>query len=248
MMPAPDPVTRHYPAAVPLADFLARQSRWVAGHGFDPDEALAVTASCRDEIVAALRAGVRRHWDNAFDFSSLSGLPLAGVTGMQAVLGHAPVAGRRPEVVIFALPHLGILADGTPGMSLRRGRPDPTTACGSLTAAVQWAEASRGDPDAAYQPVDMKDPEQSLVRTHLLRHVPDLADLDPVAVVAAVAQLQREDLWLLVERTTAPTDVDVVLVSGILIHGPEDQDFVAPQPVRVRSAGTVTDSAGAFGS
>lgn len=242
----PAGVTRHYPDAVPLEVFLKEQSTWLRGHGFDPAAALAVTASCRDEVVAALRAGVRHLWDNAFDFSSLSGLPLAGITGAQAVLAHAPVAAARPEIVIFALPHIGVLADGTPGQCLRRGRPEPTTACGSLTAAVAWADTFRGDPDAAHQPVDMQDPEQSLVRTHLLRHVPQLADLDPVAVVAEVAALQREDLWRLVERTTEPEDADVALVSGILVHGPDDEDFVSPQPVRTRTRGVVTDSAGAY--
>ena len=239
-------MTSVYPDAIGLAEFLDLQSRWLSARGFDPDASLAVTAACRDEMVADLRAGVRRRWHNAFDFSSLSGLPLSGLTGMRAVLDHAPQSGPRLEVVIFALPHIGILADGTPGYSLRRGRRDPTSACGSLNAAATWAQDVRDNPLAGEAPFDEMDPEQSLVRMHLLRHVPELADLDPVAVVGRVAQLMVDDLWSLVQDVTDPARVDVALVSGILVHGGDGDDSVDPSVVRIRTGGTVRESRGAF--
>jgi len=47
-------------SSTPLAEYLAERTRWLNAEGFHPGEALAVTASCRDELVADLRAGVRR--------------------------------------------------------------------------------------------------------------------------------------------------------------------------------------------
>lgn len=208
--------------------------------GFHRGEALAVTASCRDELVADLRAGVRRLWDNAFDFSSLSGLPLAGTTGMRAVLDHAPEAAGHPQVVLFAMPHVGMLPDGTFGRVMRRGRSRPTSACGSLIAAAEWAADAAGDPLSAESPIDPLDAEQSLVRQRLLHADPQFFRRRPLALTQWVSDLILLDVWTLVESFAKSTDVDVALVSGVLVNG-ADGDSVLPSVIRVRRAGAVVD-------
>ncbi len=228
------------PPSTLLADYLAERTGWLDGRGFHPGEALAVTASCRDELVAELRAGVRQWWDNAFDFSSLSGLPLAGVTGMRAVLDHTPEEVRRRQVVVFAMPHVGRLADGTYGQVMRRGRSHATTACGSLVAAAAWAEDAAGDPMAAEVQIDPLDPEQSLVRARLLRGDPQFFRRPPLALAQWVVELMRADLWQLVESFGRAEEVDVAVVLGVLVNG-VDGDTVIPAGCRVRRRGVVVD-------
>lgn len=225
----PGPVTRSFPGSLPLPVFLSATTGWLRDTGFAPDQALAIVAACRDEIVGDLRGQVRRHWHRSFDFSSLSGIPLAGVTGARAALDHAPSSGTTRQVVVFGLPHIGILADGTVGQVLRRGRAEPSTACGSLIASVQWAQRVAGDPAADPNELDPMDPEQSLVRSHLLRFVPDLAGLDPVAVVEQTCEVIRVGLWQLQRHITADEPVELAVVTGILVHGPDDEDYVAPR-------------------
>lgn len=225
-----------FPGAVPLIDFVDGQTRWLANQGFLPETSLAVLASCRDELAAGLRAEVRRQWDFAFDFASLSGLPLAGATGARAVRDHAPERAGRVQIVIWALPHVGVLDDGTVGQVMRRGRHHPTTACGSLHAAATWAADSRGDPLAGEQPIDPRDPEQSLVRRRLLSAYPGFDTFSPKELVERVVDLMLADLWDLIDTLTNPHNVDAAIVSGVLVHGSAG-DFVAPRLVRLRRIG-----------
>ena len=197
-------------------------------------------ASCRDELAAGLRAEVRRQWDYAFDFASLSGVPLAGITGARAVRDHAPETAGRVHIVMWALPHVGVLDDGTIGQVMRRGRHHPTTACGSLHAAANWAADSRGDPLAGEQPIDPKDPEQSLIRSRLAAVYPGFDTYSAKELVEKVAELMLVDLWDLIDSLTNPNNVDAAIVVGILVHGSAG-DFVAPRLVRLRCAGAVSD-------
>lgn len=236
MMPPvlpPEVVTEAFPRAIALDEFVAERSAWLRGHGFDPDEALAVTATCRDEFLAPLRAQVRVHWHRAFDFSSLAGLPLAGATGAAAVIGHAPQTGRRTEIVVFALPHIGVLSDGTVGQSLRRGRNEPTTACGSVAAAISWAAAGGSGQD----PIDPDDPEQSLVRTRLMKEFPGLGGADMWTTTRLLRDLMMSDVWSLLTGLADPALVDIAVVSAVVIHGPDGRDYAQPSRTRIRCGG-----------
>lgn len=243
MTTVPPAVLARFPGAQELHEFLDNEGDVLAARGFYRGEALAVTAACRDEIAAEYRAEIRRRWDQAFDFSTLSGLPFAGVTGINAVIDHVPHTAGHPEIVIFAMPHIGVLDDGTVGRVMRRGRSRPTTACGSLIAAARSAQIPappvRGD--CAGRPhIDPLDPEQSLVRAKLTAELGDITTLSPVELVTQVARIMTEDLWNLVSSVTVPGEDDVALVSGVLIHGP-DGDYVQPYVRRVRSGDNLTD-------
>ncbi len=232
------PVVPSFSATLPLPEFVSLHSDLLIVEGFRPGEALVVTASCRDEIVAGLRSAIRARWSNFFDFSSLAGLPLAGRTGARSAVDHAPRIDGRTEVVAWAVPHIGVLADGTPGMVGRRGRSRPTTACGSLMAAAQWARDSAADPLADEAGIDPLDPEQSLVRARLRRADDHFQTLDPVSLVRLAADVIAEDLWQLLESLTSATDVDIAVVGGILVHGP-DGDVVEPNGLKVRRFGEI---------
>lgn len=242
-----------FPDAQPLEVFLDRKSRRLGRHGFTPANTLAVTAACRDEIASGLRAGVRRRWHGAFDFSTLSAIPLAGATGVGAVIDHVPDTAGRGHIVVFAMPHIGVLADGTPGRVMRRGRLNPSTACGSLVAATAWA-ATRDGPrggapgsggagaefgaDDNAIVVDPADPEQSLVRARLLAAVPDLGDLDPVRVVLAATAVAFDDVWRLFADDDRLRGIDLAVVAGVLVHA-DNGDFAFPTDARVRVGGLI---------
>lgn len=243
MATVPDVVSAHFPGAIDLTEFLERKRVWLHGHGFRPGDALAMTACCRDEIVAEFRAEVRRQWNWAFDFSSLSGLPLAGATGIRAAIDHAPRIMGHPEIVVFALPHVGILEDGTAGHVMRRGRSRATTACGSLMAAQRWAAETRHDPTATDVVIDPTDAEQSLVRVHLRRELGDFSTLSPITLTERVRELMLTDLWLQFTALTDTLTVDVAVISGILVHG-HDGDYVQPKVIRLRRAGAVSETSG----
>jgi hypothetical protein len=239
----PRVVSEHFPGAITLPDFLDRKLVWLAGHGFRPGHALAVTATCRDEIVADFRAAVRAQWSGAFDFASLSALPLAGATGIRAAIDHAPRHVGHPAIVVFALPHIGILADGTPGHVMRRGSSQPTTACGSLAAARRWSAKTRRDPDAAQLVFDPLDQEQSIVQAHLRRQLGEFSELSPITLTERVRELMLTDLWLLFTSESDRLRDDVAIVSGIIVHGP-DADYVEPKLIRLRRAGAVSETSG----
>ena len=55
-----------------------------------------------------------------------------GKTGFGAALHHAPQVGGRERYVFYAGPHVGIGPAGEPGVVERKGRPEPSTACGAF--------------------------------------------------------------------------------------------------------------------
>lgn len=246
MEAAAHPVLANFPGAVSFTEFIDRQSAWLEAHGWHRGQALAVSASCRDELVACVRVGVRDRWDNAFDLSTLGGLPLAGRTGTRAIRDHAPEDGGTLQIVLFGMSHIGVLADGTPGFYVRHGHTRATTACGSLAAAAAWAADAAADPLGQEFGIDPADPEQSLVRARLHAEDPHFYRLPADAMAVWVAGIIAADLWLHAAENTDPARVDVALVSGVLVHSPGG-DWAVPGPVRTRQGGSVEQSGGAFG-
>lgn len=239
------PVLANFAGAVSFTEFIDRQSAWLQARGWHPGQALAVSASCRDELVACVRVGVRDRWNNAFDLSTLGGLPLAGRTGTRAIRDHAPEDAGTLQIVLFGMSHIGVLADGTPGYYVRHGNTRATTACGSLAAASAWAADAADDPLGQEAGIDPMDPEQSLVRARLHAADPDFHRLPPDEMAIWVAGIIADDLWLHAAQNTDPARVDVALVSGVLVHAPGG-DWALPLAVRTRQSGLVEESAGAF--
>ena len=193
-------------------------------------------------MASEFRAEVRRRWHWAFDFASLSGLPLAGTTAMRAVIDHAPHTAGYPEIVIFALPHIGVLEDGTIARAARRGRSRPSTACASLFTASDWVR--RRPPDAA--PGDRPArPERSLVRERLAAELGDFSTLGPIGLITGGGRPHGGRPVATGRGRDGAQREDVAVVSGILVHGP-DGDYVQPRSVRLRRNGVLEESAGAF--
>lgn len=235
--PRRDPVLEQYPGAVALPDFMLWTDWVLERFGFRPVNALALVAVCRDELMLPFRRAVRATWGPAFDAASLAALPFLGRTGIGAALGHTPGEDGRHRFVVFAFTHIGIDVDGTVGVAHRPGIRRGTTACGALVALgleLAAAAPSGAAPSDAPVSLDLDDVEMSLLRArvaHVLggRPAPHLVGLTELVRAEAAADLQR----LVSGLGTAGRPVDHVMISGVVVHGPDGTDLVAPAAVEV---------------
>ncbi len=204
-------------------DFVKRTYAALKSHGFSDANTIAATCICRDEISQTLRSIIKHMWGGeAFNLSSLAGMFFAGKTGLLAAMHHAPVTGGRERYVFYALPHVAIGAEGQIGMCKRTGREGDSIACGSLNAFQKEMAGGRLNLS-----LENEDVEQSLVKQRLLReipygHVPDLLELTKITHKAI-----HTDLESVISKIVDPGKSDYALITGIQIHGPEN-NYVWP--------------------
>jgi hypothetical protein len=207
---------------VAVDDFVTWSEWALARVGFRPSNCLPVVAVCRDELMAGFGDSVAGVWGRPFEAGSLAGLVFLGRTGVRAALGHVPGEDGRHRFVVFCFPHIGIDEDGTVGRVQRRGMYRASAACGAL--ASFRGELLDGGRDFAIDPQDV---EQSLLRMRLAGLVgdaptPSLAELTGLARQAAV-----DDMATFIDLARGAEPVDVALISGVVVHLPDDVDHVA---------------------
>ena len=206
----------------------------LAPFGFHEHTSLPLVSVCRDELMFAFVDAVTAHWGHCFDLSSLAGLPLMGRTGLGAALGHAPDDDGRHRLVVFAFPHIG--HDGGIGAVHRPGVPGTTAACGAVEVAR--TALMSGVSGVVLDPHDVE--ESVLVQR--LRRILGSADVpDLPAVTELVRRSAVDELTLLLSGLTTPSVVvDWALVSGVVVHG-HDDDAVSLSSAVVVVDGVVTD-------
>ena len=206
----------------------------LAPFGFHEHTSLPLVSVCRDELMFAFVDAVTAHWGHCFDLSSLAGLPLMGRTGLGAALGHAPDDDGRHRLVVFAFPHIG--HDGGIGAVHRPGVPGTTAACGAVEVAR--TALMSGVSGVVLDPHDVE--ESVLVQR--LRRILGSADVpDMPAVTELVRRSAVDELTLLLSGLTTPSVVvDWALVSGVVVHG-HDDDAVSLSSAVVVVDGVVTD-------
>ena len=206
----------------------------LAPFGFHEHTSLPLVSVCRDELMFEFVDAVTAHWGHCFDLSSLAGLPLTGRTGLGAALGHAPDDDGRHRLVVFAFPHIG--HDGGVGAVHRPGVPGTTAACGAVEVA-RTALLS-GVSGVVLDPHDVE--ESVLVQR--LRRILGSADVpDLPAVTELVRRSAVDELTLLLSGLTTPSVVvDWALVSGVVVHG-HDDDAVSLSSAVVVVDGVATD-------
>ncbi len=204
-------------------DFVKRTYAALKDHGFSDANTIAATCICRDEISQTLRSIIKHMWGgDAFNLSSLAGMFFAGKTGLLAAMHHAPVVDGKERYVFYALPHIAINEEGRMGACKRTGREGESTACGSLNAFQKEMAGGRLNLS-----LESEDVEQSLVKQRLLReipygHVPDLLELTKITHKAIHADLES-----VISKIVDPGKSDYALITGIQIHGPEN-NYVWP--------------------
>jgi len=219
-MPAVTAVAREFPGSLDADRFVARTTELLAPFGFDADNAIACVAVCRDELARPLVDDVARAWGEAFNFSSLAGLPTLGRTGFAAARSHSPVVGGRERFVFVSMPHIGVDRAGTWGGIERRGQREPTATCGALAALAAELRAHNVRKD-----LDLDDLELSLLRRRL-QPLLTTSSLDIVDITRVTRRAILEDL----ERLIASADmrgVDYAVFSGVQVHTPQG-DLVWP--------------------
>jgi len=236
-------VQQHFPGAIPQSVFVANTAARLAQSGFTKANTLACVALCRDEIAASLLDDVERHWGSIFSLASLAGMVTAGTTGIAAAIDHAPLENGRGHFVVYAMPHIAIGADGQVGHVVRSGVPDPSNACGALTA---FREELLGGSISVE--IDHLDAEQSLLRHRLAPSigsgaVPGLVELTKIAATAVEQDLKQifavvTDSWATVGKAI-PTDA--AMFTGIQIHGPSGLHLVWPRAARIEVGGSIND-------
>lgn len=214
--------------AADVPDFVTWSLWALARVGFRPSNCLPIVAVCRDELMAGFQDEVSRGWGRPFEVGALGGMVPAGRTAMRAALSHVPGEDRRHRFVAFAFPHIGVDAYGQVGRVQRRGMSRATTACGAL---VGFRRELRSGPVSTV--LDVDDLEQSYLRGRLAAllsargardagvAVPTLVELTLLARQAAVADIARH-----VAAAGGQEPVDLALLSGVVVHGPDGQDRV----------------------
>jgi hypothetical protein len=223
-----------YPELLAVPTLLGWTRDVLAAYGFAERTSLPLVSVCRDELMFGFVDAVTAHWGHCFDLSSLAGLPLMGRTGLGAALGHAPDDDGRHRLVVFAFPHIG--ADGGMGAVHRPGVPGTTSACGAVDIARNALLAG-----VSGVVLDPHDVEESLLVQRLRRvlgdaPVPSLPEVTELVRRAAVGELTL----LLGGLSTAEVVVDWALVSGVVVHG-HDEDAVSVSSATVVVDGVAKD-------
>ena len=223
-----------YPELMSVASMLDWTRDALAQYGFEERTSLPLVSVCRDELMFGFVDAVTGHWGHCFDLSSLAGLPLMGRTGLGAALGHAPDDDGRHRLVVFAFPHIG--HDGGIGAVHRPGVPGTTAACGAVEVARTALMSG-----VSGVVVDPHDVEESVL-VQRLRRILGSADVpDLPAVTELVRRSAVDELTLLLSGLTTPSVVvDWALVSGVVVHG-HDDDAVSLSSAVVVVDGVATD-------
>lgn len=217
-------------------DWVSWLTAQLAPRGFDADNTIACVAVCRDELCSPFIDAVSSAWGEAFNLSSLAGVPLLGVTGFEAALSHAPRVNGRERYLLVGMTHVGTDGGDELGMVTRPGQRKATPACGALSKLL--SELQQGAERAPeFDALDPHDVEMSLLRRRLghlggENHVPNLAEL-----TKAAADAITEELEYLVERCVRQRPADFAVATGILVHTPAGPSRVVPHTSYVDVSG-----------
>jgi hypothetical protein len=208
---------------MPADAYAGRLVAELARYGLVPGNTLLILGLCRDELCAHVADQLQAAWGPAFNIGSLGGVPFCGRTGLSAALHHLPSADGRRRYASVVMPHIGIDENGVAGLVHRPGQAHASSACGALVGLRDELAAGvlKVEPD-------VYDPEMSLLRSALLSKtrfgtVPDIVSLTRTARDVAMEKYLDASGTLDHSR-----DNDVAVCSGIIIHGPDGQDWVEP--------------------
>ena len=214
----------HFPGAVLQSDFVTKTyHRLSNNYGFNNDNSIACVSVCRDELTAPLVHDIHVAWGEAFNFSSLAGLPTLGKTGFSAARHHAPIVDGSERYIFFGLPHIAIGPQGEIGLYERSGRPGDSTACGALNAFHK--EMLSGHLHLEFDTLDI---EQSLLKQRLFSKIrygdlPDLVSLTKLAHTIIVDELEK-----LITAGLQSSNSKYAVLTGIQIHNLQESDYIWP--------------------
>ena len=226
----------HFPDTLLIKKYMEKTGHYLKQYAFENDNTLGVIATCRDEIAEIFLDQVKEYWGKPFDLRSLGGFVIAGRTGVSTVLSHAPITDGIGRFVFYAMPHIAISEEGVIGNVYREGIQKVSHACGSLSSVVQELKSGHIN----FQ-TDFDDLEQCTVRQKIISAIHYGESVDQLSITKLACQIIGDDL----KRILAPVDSSVynyAVFTGILIHGPNDTNWIYPQDYYVVGANLPTDT------
>ncbi|KAG2452129.1 hypothetical protein HYH02_003161 [Chlamydomonas schloesseri] len=216
-------VTKHFPTALSVDDFMSRVEVALAGYGFTGDNSIAMSNLCRDESCLILEDKIEAAFGSCFSTHGLGGVLTCGVIGMKAGLSHSPVVGGKERYVFFSFPHIAIDSDGKVGAVSRPNRPGASAACGALIACMgdlkrDGVEANCKQP-GVHDPLE---PEYSILKQRIARRLAyekiNPLDCSLVDMTKAAERVITSDLEYLISKAVDPKKADYAVFTGVQIH------------------------------
>lgn len=235
-----------FPGAGQYERVLVSASAMLATRGFTKSSAIALVSQCRDELTRPLVSCVDRIWGHSFTISSLAGMVFCGRTGFLAAMHHSPQDAEGYErYVFFVGPHIAVSVDGVVGEVMRPGRSAASGACGSLQA-FRGELVAGGDVDVS----DPLDAEQAMVKKACLSCLAASARGDAAPSLVELTKVAHDTIVKQVKETVASTEraghkSHVAIVSGVLIHGPDGEDYFWPGGFEINGENSMADFAAA---
>jgi hypothetical protein len=215
-----------FPGAVDEREFVRATHQALQPLGFLRESTLVCVATCRDEISQSIVDHVRELWGLSFNLAGLAGMPFAGKTGFGAALHHAPQVDGRERYVFYAGPHIGIGPEGEAGVVERKGRQEPSMACGALLALLGELQDDRlGAMD------DSDDVEQGVIRKHIGGPLVSARDALPdlIGLTHLTHDVILNDVERILAATVDPSKADHAVITGVQIHGPGMKNYIQPR-------------------
>jgi len=216
-------VTKHFPLALGVDDFMARLEMALAAYGFTGDNAIAMSNLCRDESCMILEDKIESVFGSCFSTHGLGGVLTCGVIGMGAGLSHSPVENGKERYVFFSFPHIAIDSEGKIGAIARPNRPGASAACGALIKTMldlkeEGVDANVSSP-GSHDPLE---PEYSILKSRIARRIKyekgDVQAMTLVDITKVAERVITTDLEYLISKAVNPKNADYAVVTGVQIH------------------------------
>lgn len=214
---------KHFPGSLLLEDYMNQTFQKLTPLGFTNENTFACVSACRDEITKPLLDQTDDVWGEVFNFSSLAGSLTLGKTGFAAAASHAPIIQGLERYVFIAMPHIAISEKGEIGIVYREGRSGASHACGALGAIVNEINGGK-----LHLQLDLDDIEQSILKTKIFEKLEYGEKPDLVRITKITHEIIKEDLERLIQ-VSEKEPFDYAVLTGIMIHGPNESNYVFPQ-------------------
>lgn len=216
-------VQNHFPGTLPLKEYMRKTYDCLLNYRFNDNNTMGMVAICRDEIADPLFKEVIKYWGKTFNCCSLAGFVMMGKTGLAAATDHTPIFECLRRFTFYAMPHIAISRYGDIGRVYREGIEKPSHACGALEVIVNELKSGHLNLET-----DMEDIEQTIIRQKILSTInygdkPDLVEITKLA-----SQIIFNDVEKLLS-TLDNTIFQYAVMTGILIHGPLETQWIYPQ-------------------
>jgi len=229
-----------YPGAINYEEGVVRVTHVLNRYGFTADTAIALVSQCRDEVVYPYVHAIDLNFKGSFNLSSFAGTVLSGKTAFTAALHHAPTnSDGKERYVVFCGPHIAIDAEGNVGPMTRRGQKATSSACTSIIRFQKELESGTCD-----MALDYLNLEYTAFKRRMMGQVTFFgADLPSLTELTHTChEATMEDVRSIMDSVTPGADeCNYAIVSGILIHGPDDTHYLWQGDVEATINGVTTD-------